>query len=172
MQPDIKEQYDKIYRYCYFKLGNARLAEDITQETFLRSLENGRFREGGRPLAFLYTVARNLCIDEYRRKKPEYLPKERWEAISDPAFQEGGEERLLDRIILKKALEELSEKERELILLRYVNEVPVTELADMLGVSRFTVYRETKRVLKKLERRISDETKEKEETAAGIKTGL
>lgn len=39
----IKEQYDKIYRYCYFKLHNRELAEDITQETFLRYLEKYRF---------------------------------------------------------------------------------------------------------------------------------
>ena len=35
---DIEEQYDKIYRYCYFKLKNQHLSEDITQETFLRFL--------------------------------------------------------------------------------------------------------------------------------------
>lgn len=159
MQPDmegqIEEQYDKIYRYCYFKLGNAQLAEDITQETFLRSLEHARFQKDGYPLAYLYTVAKNLCIDEYRRKKPKDLEPE----LLERAFgmPESGEERLVDRISLKMALMELSEREREMILLRYVNEVPAAELAKHYGISRFTVYRETKRILKKLGRRIRNE---------------
>ena len=68
MKVDIAEQYDKIYRYCYFKLHNAHVAEDITQETFLRFLECEGYRDAGKPLAFLYTVARNLCIDEFRKK--------------------------------------------------------------------------------------------------------
>ena len=47
---DIEEQYDKIYRYCYFKLYDKQLAQDITQEAFLRfyrqglSFDSGRFR--------------------------------------------------------------------------------------------------------------------------------
>ena len=38
---DIEEQYDKIYRYCYFKLYDTQLAQDITQETFLRFYRQG-----------------------------------------------------------------------------------------------------------------------------------
>ena len=43
MSVDIEEQYEKIYRYCYFKLKNRESAEDITQEAFLRYLERYRF---------------------------------------------------------------------------------------------------------------------------------
>lgn len=53
-------------------------------------------------------------------------------------------------------MQELTEQERELILLRYVNEVPVTVLAKMYNISRFSLYRELNNILKKLERRISD----------------
>lgn len=63
----IKEQYDKIYRYCYFKLHNRDLAEDITQETFLRYLEKYRFSSTETALKYLYTIARHLCIDEFRK---------------------------------------------------------------------------------------------------------
>ena len=65
---DIEEQYDKIYRYCYFKLSNQQLAEDITQETFLRFLESNTYYEKGKKLRYLYTIAHNLCVDIYRSK--------------------------------------------------------------------------------------------------------
>lgn len=150
MQPELEEQYDKIYRYCYYKVKDPHLAEDLTQETFLRCLESSSFAKAGQPLAFLYTVARNLCVDEFRKKKPQSLPK--------GLYEEPPEERLVGEITLRMALEELPDRERELVLLRYVNEVPVSALAGLYGVSRFSLYRETKRILKKLERRISDGT--------------
>lgn len=173
MQPNLKEQYDKIYRYCYVKLGNPQLAEDLTQETFLRSLESERFLAGGSPLAFLYTVARNLCIDEYRRKKPFPMKEEELFFFADTVSEKvWREEQLLDTLVLRQALLELSEPERELVLLRYVAEVPVSQLANWMGMSRFTLYRKTKQILKKLERRISDEAKQKKTAAAGAETDL
>lgn len=147
MSMDLEEQYDKIYRYCYYRLRNADKAEDVTQETFLRYLQCDGYRDAGRPLAFLYTVARNLCIDEMRRKKTEPLPEE--------LPGENGEGALLDSIMLRQALMELTEIERELILLRYVNEVPVSDIAKIYHQSRYAVYRETKKILNKLERRIT-----------------
>ncbi len=148
MSIDLEEQYDRVYRYCYYRLRHTQLAEDITQEAFLRYFESRGIENTGRPLAFLYTVARNLCIDEYRKRKPLEL--------SDNLPGEDMESALLDSVILRQALHELTEHERELVLLRYVNEVPVSDLANFYGISRFALYRETKSVLKKLERRISD----------------
>lgn len=160
MSIDMEDQYDRIYRYCYYRLGHAWLAEDITQETFLRYFESKGIGQTGRPLAYLYTIARNLCIDEYRRRKTEALPAD--------LAAEDMEDTMLDCIVLKQALYTLTEEERELILLRYVNEVPVADLAKLYGVSRFCVYRETKKVLKKLERRISDGERENEATEKNI----
>lgn len=149
MSIELEEQYDKIYRYCYYRLRNAWKAEDITQETFLRYLESDGYIDAGRPLAFLYTVAKNLCIDEMRRRDMEQLPEE-----LPGENQENG---LVDALMLKQALQQLTQAERELILLRYVNEVPVADLAKIYGMSRYAIYRETKKILKKLERRMWDE---------------
>lgn len=143
---DIEEHYDKIYRYCYFKLRHAQLAEDITQETFLRFLECDSYRETGRPLAFLYTVARNLCIDEFRKKQTEELRE-------DMADGTDWEERA-ESLSLRMALLSLSDFERELILLRYVNEVPLADLSKIYGISRYALYRRITGILKKLKKQL------------------
>ncbi|MEM0580139.1 sigma factor [Blautia sp. HA2174] len=57
MSADIEEQYDKIYRYCYFKTQNAALAEDLTQECFLKYISQNTYVERGKELAYLYTIA-------------------------------------------------------------------------------------------------------------------
>ena len=70
MAIDVEEQYDKIYRYCYFKLQDRSAAEDATQETFLRYFEHYPFLTSAAALKCLYTIARNLCVDEYRKARP------------------------------------------------------------------------------------------------------
>ena len=170
MKLDIEAQYDKVYRYCYFKLHNVQAAEDVTQETFLRFLEQKTYQDRGKPLAFLYTIARNLCIDEVRRRQREraFLEKqtagkkeERYTNTEQEIFsvqvQEDFAAGLVDKMSLEQALACLSGKEQEMLLLRYVNEVPMAELSRFYGMSRFALYRKTKELLKRLEGRILDE---------------
>ena len=111
------------------------------------SLKGANVKEIKNPLAFLYTVARNLCIDEYRKKETVEMPQEM------PAEDAG--DKITDMVAVHMALDGLSEKEREIILLRVVNEVPVEDIGKIYGISRFAVYREVKKILKKLERRLS-----------------
>ncbi len=150
MHIDIDEQYDKVYRYCYFRVKNQHLAEDITQETFLRFFESSSYRDTGRPLAYLYTVARNLCIDEFRKVHTEELKEE--------IVQNGFEDAVVEKENLRQAMAALDKEEQELLLLRYVNDVSFADLSKMYGKSRFALYRELSKITSKLERRISDGT--------------
>lgn len=140
---NLEEQYEKIYRYCYFKVHRRELAEDITQETFLRFLESGSYLHRGKSLQYLYTIARNLCIDEWRRKPLEPLEE-------DMAFEADTEERLVLHLSVRAALARLCEEERELLLLRYVNETPVAVLCKLYGISRFALYRRLQQIKKRL----------------------
>lgn len=142
---DLEEQYDKIYRYCYFKLKHRQMAEDVTQETFLRFLENRSYCDRGKKIQYLYTVARNLCMDVYRRKQTERLPEEETERSGD-----GPEEKVINRIAMKNALARLEKEEQELLLLRYVQELSVSDISGILEISRFSVYRRTEKALKRL----------------------
>ncbi len=144
MALDIEEQYDKIYRYCFFRLRDRHRAEDVTQETFLRWLASDTYRDTGQTLQYLYTVARNLCADEGRRPTAEPLPEDL------PA--EGGDP--LVSIALRSELDRLSPEDRELVLLRVVNEVPVGVLCRLYGVSRFALYRRLRGILKRLRERL------------------
>ena len=146
---DFEEQYDKIYRYCYHRLRHRELAEDITQEAFLRLLADEGYRETGKAIRYLYTVARNLCIDEYRRQKTQPLPQDL------PAPDE--EDARLDTLGLRQALASLTVEERELILMRYVNCEPVSVIAGVLGISRFAVYRRTTAILTKLRQMLKED---------------
>ena len=146
MSMDLEAQYDKIYRYCYFKVHHAQIAEDLTQETFLRFIGSRTYQDENRQLQYLYTIARNLCSQYYRDKMIVFNIDE---ALDIPQLEES-EQSLLERISLIDALQKLSEEEREMLLLRYVNDVPASVISRLYHISRFAVYRRLKRILKKV----------------------
>lgn len=149
MPADIHEQYDKIYRYCYFKVKNAVLAEDLTQETFLRYFAQNSYTDCGKNMAYLYTIARNLCTDSFRRKKTEELKEE--------LIGESPMHQVELTIVIRQALEALPHEEQEFLLLRYVNELPVKEIAAFTGQSRFSIYRKINQALWKLKQLLKEE---------------
>ncbi len=144
MSLDLDEQYDKIYRYCYYKLRHRESAEDVTQETFLRFFRTYGGEKQNLPL--LYTIARNLCMDEFRRQQNEPLCEE----DSQFVFEDG----VLQNETLRTELNKLSEEDRELLLLRYANEVPLPALCKLYGISRFALYRRCSKLLSELRQRM------------------
>ena len=119
------------------------MAEDITQEAFLRFF-NSDYKVRGKELAYLYTIARNLCIDEYRRIKPVCLSE------TDEGVEQSFEDETILHTELKHALDRLDEEDRELMLLRYVNEENVSDIGKLFKLSRFSVYRRLQKILKEL----------------------
>lgn len=148
---DLEEQYDKIFRYCYFKLYDKQLAQDMTQETFLRFYRQHLKLDSSKELAYLYTIARNLCADAFR-KKPVYS----FDMMSEEAVSDTSEE-LINSLTLRGAIAKLSQEEQELLFLRYVNEISVTSICKMTEMSRFTVYRRLSKAIKQLKEELKKE---------------
>lgn len=140
---DLENAYDKIYRYVYFKMKNQTIAEDITQETFLRFIsKNGNHHNY--EIKYLYTIARNLCVDEYRRIKPDPLPEGYDERVAAPS------ENMEERILVREALSKLPLEDQEILLLRHVNNETVGTISEALQLSRFAVYRRLKNAEERL----------------------
>ncbi|MBQ3371465.1 MAG: sigma-70 family RNA polymerase sigma factor [Mogibacterium sp.] len=143
---NLEEQYDRIFKYLYYHLHDIHMAEDLTQETFLRFLESRTYQDENRQLQYLYTIARNLCRQYYRDKTIVYSLDE----AMDYPLLEDFEQTLVERIGLIDALQKLSHEEREMLFLRYVNDVPVPVISHLYHVSRFVVYRRLKKILEKV----------------------
>ena len=148
---DIEEQYDKIYRYCYFKLYDKQLAQDITQETFLRFYRQGLTLDNDKELPYLYTIAKNLCIDHFRKNPVESVEEMAEDATHDPT------EGWINDLTLRMTISKLPDDEQELIFLRYVNEVSITTICKITGLSRFAVYRKLSKSLKWLKEELLKE---------------
>ena len=143
MSIDINDQYDKIFRYCYYKIHDRDIAEDLTQETFLRFLESLHYRDMGKELHYLYTIAGNLCKDAFHRRTAEELD----ENIAD---DKDYEDFILTNVALGNAIKNLPEEDKEIIILRYINDVPIGVLGELFGMSRFRMSRRIKGILRHL----------------------
>lgn len=126
-----------------------QVAEDLTQETFLRYFKQTSYLNRGKLMAYLYTIARNLCNDYYSRHMTEPLSET---AIADEQVDD-----LVTSVALKQSIEKLPKDIQELILLRYVNDLSIGEICNTVGLSRFTVYRKITSGLKQLKTLLREE---------------
>lgn len=149
---NIETQYDRLLRYCYMKLRDSTLAEDITQETFIRFYESETYRDTGKELAYLYAIAANLCTDRFRKKKED--PLEEDYELPDP---KDCMQAVIDRVSVEAALDALEPGEREAVVLRYIAELPVGDVGKVLGISRFAVHRRITSAMNKLRKELADD---------------
>ena len=133
------ELYDRyqpaIYRYIYYRVNDVDTAEDLTAEVFVRLVEKiDRFTYKGRPLlAWLYTIARNLITDHLRRSGrdlPLSLEEQLVGTIVDPAETV---ERRLRQGRLVAAIDSLTEDQRQVILLKFVEGLNNNTVAQVMG---------------------------------------
>lgn len=150
MSVSLQDQYDKIYRYCYFKVNNKEIAEDLTQETFLKYFTQTSYINRGKSLSYLYTIAKNLCVDYYRKNNKE--KKLYTEILENDAIS-----KVETNLTVRQAVSTLPIDLQELLLLRYANELKVNEIANIMGISRFSVSRKLNKAYGELKTILKEE---------------
>jgi RNA polymerase sigma-70 factor, ECF subfamily len=148
---EIVELYkDKVFQLSYRMLGNRHEAEDIAQEAFLRAYVNiHRFNIDLKFSTWLYRIATNLCIDRIRKKKPDYyLDAEvagtdgltMYSQIpSNASLPEDDVESLELQDSIQKEISKLPEKYRAVIVLKYIEELSLNEISEILDLPLGTV---------------------------------
>ncbi len=152
---------DALFRYISSKMADRERAKELLQEVFTKywdyirtgvELENRR--------AFLYRIAHNLVIDDRRKKKPEY--------ILDHMMEEGYDVRTEDNVLVEleardvnRHLEKLPSTYREVVVMRYIDDLEIGEIAEILGEAENTVSVRLHRAIKKL-RELFDEDRKSE----------
>lgn len=144
---------DAIYRHCFFRVFSKPLAEELTQETFMKTwqyLAKGEKVDNLR--AFLYRVANNLIIDYSRKKKEERLDAllETTPEI-EPSYDVRGEleeKEFAEEVIA--TMENLREDEKKILMMRYLDELELKEIAEALNITINNVSVRLNRAMKAL----------------------
>lgn len=133
----VRIHYQSIYRYFVRKLSDEQLALDMTQDTFVKLARN---IHNYRPLSnfntYLFTIAHNLSVDYYRKKK--ILLLEDMDMVEEMLISTHKEESIYKEKI-KYILNCLNEKQRESIVLYYYHELKYTQIAKILKIPVSTV---------------------------------
>jgi len=144
---------DAIYRHCYFRVFSKARAEDITQEAFMKMwvyISEGNQVQNIR--ALLYKIATNLIIDESRKKKEEHLDALlENDQITEPSY--AGHKDIETQAIVSSIMEhikELPDDERQLLIMRYVDDLDPKEIAEILGITANNVSVKLHRAVKLL----------------------
>ncbi len=148
-----EREADAIYRYCYFRLYEKEKATDFMQEAFTKTwqyLSEGRDVKNIR--AFVYKTANNLIIDYIRKKKEASL-----EALEENGFEPGihmneMSDTYLDAKAAVAKLAELESEYREVVYMRYVENLTPREIAEILGEAVNTISVRIHRGIKKLKK--------------------
>ena len=136
---------DRLYSYILFSVKNEDLADDLFQETFVKAivnLRNGKYIETGKFYSWLTRIAHNLIIDQYRTERNENtISNEEAEVdlFENASFAEACiesnmiSEQSLDDI--RNLVEFLPENQREVVRMRYYQDLSFKEISDKTGVS-------------------------------------
>lgn len=134
-----------IFSYILYTIRNKNLADDFFQETFCKAIttiRQGRYTESGRFRSWLMRIAHNLMIDYFRQKKNEKtLSNDEWgiDLLNNPTLcEETVEGELVRRQVhsdVKKLVKHLPHTQREVVEMRYYEELSFKEIADITGVS-------------------------------------
>jgi RNA polymerase sigma-70 factor (ECF subfamily) len=147
--------YVPVYRYALIRTGAAADAEDVAQGTFMRAYAAlGRFVASDvSPLAYLFTIARNLIIDRSRRRPTTSLETDDGETIDVPDAAPPIDESVDLKIAGARAMEEvgrLPAVSRDVVLWRFVDGLSNGEIAEVLGKTEAAVRQIHSRAIKRI----------------------
>lgn len=153
---------DAIFRHCYYRVFDREEAKDFTQETFFRAwkyLSQGKEVENIR--AFLYKIANNIIIDDFRKKKNISLDQIAEKGFSlkvDP--REKTENYFSGKEILK-IINSLDEKYRDVIVMKYIDDLSIKEISSILGETENNIYVMLHRGFEKVKKILAEREKQK-----------
>ncbi|MDR1763633.1 MAG: sigma-70 family RNA polymerase sigma factor [Dysgonamonadaceae bacterium] len=141
----LNRHQESVYSYIFFIVRNRELTEDIFQETFVKAIvtiKQGRYTENGKFRAWINRIAHNLIIDNYRQEKNEQTISNddcEVDLFNNARLSEGTvEDDIVKEQILsdvKRLIDYLPDNQREVLILRYYQDMSFKEIADITGVS-------------------------------------
>lgn len=155
----LYEETDRaIYGFILSIVRNPHDAEEVMQETYMKVWTSApSYKAQGKPLAWMFTIARNLCYMRFREQKHKSDL-----GLDDLDGAEMGQlcpqiEDAADKLVLQAALKALKEEERQIVLLKNSSGLKHREIAEALGMPLATVLSKYNRAMKKLEQYLREE---------------
>lgn len=149
---------DAIFRYCYFRINDRDRAKELLGEVFTRAwdyLSKGEEVKSMRP--FLYRIAHNALIDEYRKQRTDSLDAMQEAGFDPPDHDHEKMTAKAEISNIHQLINQLDQKYREVVLLRYVQDIAVKDIARLLDESENTISVRLARAVDQIKRLLHEE---------------
>jgi RNA polymerase sigma-70 factor, ECF subfamily len=166
----VRRHQQPLYNFALRQVRVPQVAEDVVQETFVRVVQNAPdFKHEARFTTWVYTITRNLCIDQLRKRalrKHPSLDESRGEEGDGPTLgeqtadprasveREATGTELKERIA--RAVDKLPDEQREVFLMRELSNLPFKEIAEITGVPENTVKSRMRYALERLQEALAE----------------
>ncbi len=154
--------HQRIFRYLYYRVGNAHTAEDLTGDVFLKMVQAlPGYRAGTIPFeAWLFQIARNVAIDHYRRSSTRPVMAMDEELDSEDPTPDELVDIHLTQDGLQAAIAMLPETQQDVLLMRFFEGLPIAETALILHRSEDAIKSLQRRGLQALRRNLINKEKD------------
>ena len=143
---------DSIFRFIYFRTNSKAIAEDLTQDCFLSVVKYFKENDVDNIRAFLFKTARNKVIDYYRQKGRIIYSDDL--VLANDKGSGGDFSIQYDVRMIKEKLDLLEIGDKEVLAMRYIEEMGIKEIAEAIGKSETAVRVKIFRALRKLRKLI------------------
>jgi RNA polymerase sigma-70 factor (ECF subfamily) len=166
----VRRHQTSLFNFALRQVRAPQVAEDVVQETFVRVVQNAvDFKHEARFTTWIYTITRNLCIDQLRKRalrKHPSLDESRGEEGDGPSLgeqtadprasveREATGTELKERIA--RAVDTLPDEQREVFLMREIANLPFKEIAEITGVPENTVKSRMRYALERLQEALAE----------------
>lgn len=152
------EHYLDVYRFLICFSGNQNDAEDLTQEVFIRVLDNlAKFNSGSNLKTWIFSIAKHVAIDHYRKKRFTSVFKDAFfkQIQSNDKLPDEEIEKTETKRLIHEAISKLKPTYRTVVILRGINEFSIKETSEILNCSESKVKVDYHRALKDLKRKLN-----------------
>ncbi len=146
-----KKYNQQLFNYFWYRVGHQKdVAEDLTQETFIKAFQNlSKFKlRAYSYYSYLLTIAHNTLVNYY--KKPKFISLESVGDVPIEVTQDQELDRKISAGLLWRAVQQLPQKQKDILLLRYQKELRIKDIARIVGKSENAVKLVLSRTRKKL----------------------
>lgn len=145
--------FQKIYQFVFFKINNQPKAEDICSEVFLRFVDFVKNNDVDNVSAVLYRIARNLIIDDSRKNKEDLVGDDKMELIKDDE-EINFDDKYINDENLFGVLSSLNDDYRDIIVMYYINEMSLKDVAKVFNKTEGAVKTMLSRAMKQMREKL------------------
>ncbi|MBI4558355.1 MAG: sigma-70 family RNA polymerase sigma factor [Candidatus Hydrogenedentes bacterium] len=157
----VQRYQNDIFRFCLHYVRDVERAKELAQETFIRVyVARARFDESRKFRPWILCIARNLCLNDLKRKKTvsmesldEYASTAREESANAPWMSDGPDGQLIAterREVLARLLNTLDDEAREIVTLRFFEKLAARDIAEIVGSTEGAIRTRLHRILRSL----------------------